>query len=437
MPKQILVVDDDVNLRRMLVLRLHSAGYEVAEAECGEDACSLLGAYTPDMVITDLRMPGMNGHELMHRVHLRLPGTPVIILTAHGEIPDAVHATRSGAAEFLTKPVGNELLDRLAQHFQSCGDEDALASFGIVTRSPAMRQVLRDAGRVARLGSAVLICGSSGTGKELLARGIHQSSSRAGRPLVAINCAAVPSDLLESELFGHRKGAFTGAAHDHPGLMRSADKGTLFLDEIGDMPIALQSKLLRVLQEREVRPVGDVRAVPVDVRVISATHRNLSKCVENGSFREDLYYRLNVVELNLPALCERREDVPLLVSQHLALMFEQGMPRRSFSSSAMDVLISAAWPGNVRQLFNVVEQTAVLSERRVIDEASVLRALGGQESNFRTLDRARHEFTREYLRSTLILAEGNVSRAARLSGRNRTDFYKLMTRYQVDATATD
>ena len=440
MTNRILVVDEDDGLRRLLTLRLQSAGYEVTAADSGESACAVLGEADPHMVITDLRMPGIDGHELMLEIQQRIPDLPVMILTAHGDIPDAVRATRAGAAEFLTKPVGAEFLDRVHHHLQKRMPEDVSGFSGIVTRSPGLRDVLRQARRVAKLDSAVLVNGPSGTGKELLARGIHEASSRAGKPLVTINCAAVPAELLESELFGHRKGAFTGAAYDHPGLFRSAQGGTVFLDEIGDMPHPLQSKLLRVLQEREVRPVGDLRAIPIDVRVISATHRDLPACIAAGTFREDLYYRLNVVQMQLPALADRREDIPLLVEQCLAQLFAAGSPRRHMSAAAMDLLLAAPWPGNVRQLFNVVEHTVALAERRVIDAASVRRTLGSPDTGLGSLDQERNRFMREYLQRILTLAEGNISRAARLAQRNRTDLYKLMNRYGVNyssASAAD
>lgn len=430
---RILVVDDDPNLRRVLTLRLESAGYEVTAAESGEDACARMPQAEPHMVITDLRMPGIDGIALLEAIQQRSPGVPVAILTAHGDIPDAVRATQAGAVDFFTKPVGAELLSCIEKHLKGVADaaSDAPDIDGIVTQSPLLRSVLHDARRVARRDSAVLITGPSGSGKELLAHAIHRASGRGSRPFVAINCAAVPPDLLESELFGHRRGAFTGANYDHPGLFRSAEGGTVFLDEIGDMPERLQAKLLRVLQEREIRPVGELRAVPIDVRVVSATHRDLPTLIAAGDFREDLYYRLNVVQLRIPALADRREDIPLLVAHRLARLAECGAPRRVFSPEAMELLVTAAWPGNVRQLFNVVEQTVALSPGRVISTGLVRRALGDHESALPSLDHAREEFVQNYLRQTLKLAEGNVSRAARIAGRNRTDFYKLMRRYRI------
>jgi len=434
--RPILLVDDDARLLRLLALRLESEGYPVVALSSATEALARLGELRPQFVFTDLRMPEMDGITLLTRIQELSPGLPVAILTAHGDIPDAVRATQAGAVDFLTKPVEREqLLACIQRHLPP--PEQALASSnwaeGIVTRSPAMQALLDDAARVARMDSAVLISGASGSGKELLARAIHRASRRAERPFVAINCTAMSAELLESELFGHRRGAFAGALADHPGLLRAADSGTLFLDEIGDMPMALQVKLLRVLQEREVRPVGDTRTVPVDVRLLSATHSDLEARVAEGCFREDLFYRLNVVRLRLPSLHERREDIPLLVAQRLAQLAAAGAPRRVYSPEAMEVLVAAAWPGNVRQLFNVVEQNVAFAPGRLIGAALVRSSLGERgATTLPPFDEARAEFTRGYLRRLLELAQGNVSRAARLAGRNRTDFYKLLSRHGIE-----
>jgi two-component system response regulator GlrR len=433
--KRILLVDDDAKLARVLALRLESEGYDVVAAASGEEALARLGESRPGFVLADLRMPGMDGIELLARIQERYPGLPVALISAQGDIPDAVRATHAGAVDFLTKPVDRErLLDMVRRHTGDAGgdapSDDSFAS-GLVTRSALMQAVIEDARRVARTDSAVLITGASGTGKEVLARAIHKASHRAAKPFVAINCAAVPADLLESELFGHKKGSFTGANNDHPGLFRAAEGGSVFLDEIGDMPAELQVKLLRVLQERELRPVGETRTVPVDVRVLSATHSDLESRVAAGTFREDLFYRLNVVRLRLPSLDERREDVPLLVAHRLQLLAEAGQPKRVYSPEAMEVLVAAAWPGNVRQLFNVVEQNVALSPGRVISGALVRRSLGETGGGLPSFDEARAEFTRTYLRQVLELAGGNISRAARLAGRNRTDLYKLLHRHGI------
>ena len=437
--ERILVVDDDAKLLRVLTLRLEAEGYAVTAAGSGEEALNKLGENRPQFVLADLRMPQMDGMELLAKIQERCPGLPVAILTAHGDIPDAVRATHAGAVDFLTKPIEREkLIECIHRHVAP--QEGATAtptgdwSAGIVSRSPLMQALIEDAKRLARTESAVLITGASGTGKEVLARAIHRASKRSARPFVAINCTAVPAELLESELFGHKRGSFTGAHTDHPGLFRAAEGGVVFLDEIGDMPQELQAKLLRVLQEREVRPVGETRTIPVDVRVISATHRDLDAGVKAGTFREDLFYRLNVVGLHLPTLDERREDIPLLVAHRLAQLVADGAPRRVYSPEAMETLVSAAWPGNIRQLFNVVEQNVALSPGRVIGAALVRKSLGEQQSSLPSFDEARADFTRNYLRQLLELASGNISRAARLAGRNRTDFYKLLNRYGVDSS---
>jgi two-component system, NtrC family, response regulator GlrR len=327
----ILLVDDDPDLLKLISLRLTSTGYRVRTADSGETALAAIAIARPAVVITDLRMPGIDGMQLFEAIHRRHPALPVIILTAHGTIPDAVNATQRGVFGFLTKPFDSqELLQKVGAALAVSGDdvpgtEGAGSEWraGIVTRSPKMDDLLRQARLVADSDASVLIYGDSGTGKELLARAIHRASPRAEKPFVAVNCGAIPGDLLESELFGHARGAFTGAIQAHKGLFQAADGGTLFLDEIGDMPLPLQVKLLRVLQEGEVRPVGSTQAIPVDVRVISATHRDLDAHRVSGQFREDLYYRLNVVSLHLPPLSERREDIPLLATYILRKLAER------------------------------------------------------------------------------------------------------------------
>jgi two-component system response regulator GlrR len=295
-----------------------------------------------------------------------------------------------------------------------------------------MKERLRQAAMVAVTDTRVLITGETGTGTELVARAIHRASPRADHSFVAINCSALPEDLLESELFGHVKGAFTGADRDNAGLFRTAEGGTLLLDEIGDMPLALQTKLLRVLQERQVRPVGSTEVVKVDVRVLSATHRDLAAAMKSGEFREDLYYRLNVVGLQLPRLAERREDIPLLVSTELARQAsEMGEPTKSYAPEAMDLLVAAEWPGNVRQLMNVVRQNAALCPGPVIGTALVEQALGEDPGRLRPFKEARDDFARDYLLQILRATGGNVSKAAQLAQRNRTDFYKLLARHRI------
>src|SRR5690554_1078997 len=316
---RILLVDDDTALLRLLEMRLQASGYDISCAESGEQALDQIRLHSFDLVLTDLRMDGMDGLTLFSCIQQEQPDLPVIIITAHGSIPEAVEATQKGVFGFLSKPIDKDhLLDtvRAALH-SSQRQRDQSWRAGIISHSARMEQVLDQAQRVAASDVSVLITGPSGSGKELVARAIHRASSRADKPFIALNCGALPEQLLESELFGHAKGAFTGAVNQHDGLFRAAQGGTLFLDEIGDMPLALQVKLLRVLQDRTVRPVGSTQSMPVDVRIISATHHDLEAAMLSQEFREDLYYRLNVVNLELPPLRERPEDIPLLARHFL------------------------------------------------------------------------------------------------------------------------
>jgi len=297
-----------------------------------------------------------------------------------------------------------------------------------------MKIVLEQAYRVAQRDVSVLISGASGAGKELLANAIHQASPRRDKPFVPINCGALPENLLESELFGHAKGAFTGAFNEHKGLFQLADGGTLFLDEIGDMPTTLQVKLLRALQEQTIRPVGSTSQIKVDVRIISATHRNLSKEMEAGNFREDLYYRLNVVNLNLPSLQERSEDIPVLARYLLKKSADKhGVNVTSFADEAMQKMVASAWPGNVRQLVNVIEQCVALTQTPVITSHLVEQALSATQKTWPTLTEAKVAFEQDYLIKLLKMTDGNVTRAAELAGRNRTDIHKLLKKYTLDA----
>ncbi|MDP8825230.1 two-component system response regulator GlrR [Serratia marcescens] len=436
-PANLLLVDDDPSLLKLLGMRLTSEGFHVTTAESGQEALRLLAREQIDLVISDLRMDEMDGLALFAEIQKHQPGMPVIILTAHGSIPDAVAATQQGVFSFLTKPVDRDALykaidEALALSASPAGD-DAWRE-DIVTRSPLMLRLLEQVKMVAQSDVSVLINGQSGTGKEVVAQAIHAASPRASKAFIAINCGALPEQLLESELFGHAKGAFTGAVSSREGLFQAAAGGTLFLDEIGDMPLSLQVKLLRVLQERKVRPLGSNRDLDIDVRIISATHRDLQKAMAKNEFREDLYYRLNVVNLKIPALNERAEDIPLLANHLLREAAQRHKPFvRSFSTDAMKRLMTASWPGNVRQLVNVIEQCVALTSAPVISEALVEQALEGENTALPTFAEARNQFELHYLRKLLQITKGNVTQAARMAGRNRTEFYKLLSRHELDA----
>jgi len=446
---RILIVDDDAALLRLLALRLNAEGHDVVEAASGEAALARLDHELPELLITDLRMGGMDGLQLFEAVHRRHPLLPVLMLTAHGTIADAVKALQRGVFGYIAKPF--EARDLMAEVGRALTASQALGANmpidggdgsgeawreAILTRSPDMRQLLAEARMVAQTDASVVIQGDSGTGKELLARAIHAASPRSRENFVAVNCGAIPENLVESELFGHVKGAFTGAVRDRPGLLVEAQRGTVFLDEIAELPLAAQVKLLRVLQEREVRAVGGERTVKLDVRVICASHRKLEEEVAAGRFREDLFYRLNVVALHLPALAQRREDVPLLAGHFCAALAQRyGKPVTGFAPGALELLVAAQWPGNVRQLQNAVEKCVVLATGPLIDSGLARRALSHEAAGMMPFDEARRQFERDYLTQLLKLTEGNVSQAARMARRNRTDFYALLGRHQLEPAA--
>ena len=447
---RILIVDDDASLLRLLSLRLRSEGHEPLEASSGEAALACLDQDLPQLLITDLRMGGMDGLQLFEAVHRRHPLLPVLMLTAHGTIPDAVRALQRGVFGYLAKPF--EARDLMAEVERALAASQALGANipieatdaesgeawreAILTRSPRMQQLLAEARMVAQSDASVLIHGDSGTGKELLARAIHAASARSRQNFVAVNCGAIPDNLVESELFGHVKGAFTGAVRERPGLFVEAQRGTIFLDEIAELPLSMQVKLLRVLQERELRPVGAERSVKLDVRVIAASHRKLDDEVAAGRFREDLFYRLNVVGLALPPLAQRREDIPLLAQYFMATLAQRyGKVVTGFAAGAIELLAAASWPGNVRQLQNAVEKCVVLATSPLLDTALVQRALSNRAGDMLPFDEARRQFERDYLTQLLKLTAGNVSQAARLAQRNRTDFYTLLGRHQLDPSA--
>ncbi len=440
--KTILIVDDDHDILKLLSMRLEASGYNVVAVDGAEKAIIQVALCKPVVVVTDLRMGEMDGMALFHSLQKINSALPVIIMTAHGTIPEAVEATKQGVFSFITKPFDSKQLlihiEKAALINSAPPTDDAPLGDNswrkeIITCSNAMEDVLGQALLLAKSDTSVFIHGDSGTGKELLAKAIHTASDRKDHQFVAVNCAAIPENLLESELFGHAKGSFTGAASSYEGLFQAANKGTIFLDEIGDMPLSLQVKLLRVLQERQVRPVGSTKSIPIDVRIISATHCDIDKEMTLGNFREDLYYRLNVAALGIPSLIDRRQDIPLLANHFLKEFSQSGKKKvKSFASDAMELLMTAQWPGNVRQLRNVVEQSFALSTTPVVPARLVLKALRGKSGEIMPLTEAKKRFERDYLLKLLQLTSGNVTQAARLANRNRTEFYKLLHRHHLE-----
>jgi two-component system NtrC family response regulator len=366
----ILLVDDDRSLLRVTEFQLQEAGYRVITAGNGPDGLKQLSAQKFDLLITDLNMPGMDGIALVQSARRQWPNLPIIVITAYGSVDNAIRATQSGINDYLTKPFSIEALrfviDR-NMHLQKLRDEnqqlkkelyDRYAPENIIGQSSMIKNLLEIVDKAAASGATVLITGESGSGKELIARALHQKSARKNQPFIAINCAAIPENLMESELFGHLRGAFTGAIRDYAGKFELADGGTIFLDEIGDLPVEMQAKLLRVLQEHEIQRVGDARLRRIDVRVLAATNRNLQEILKQGRFREDLYYRLNVLPLHIPPLRQRREDIPILLHHFIRKM--EPSRRITLSEKAMEALVNYDWPGNVRELENVVERMAIL-----------------------------------------------------------------------------
>jgi two-component system response regulator GlrR len=437
----ILLVDDDSGMMDLLSMRLQSAGYRTLCADNGIAALALMEERLPELVMTDLRMEEMDGLALFEDIHRRWPSLPVVVLTAHGSIPEAVKATQKGVYAFLTKPVDKEELlntiERALKSLPQGGSTEEPVIGPVVTRSAKMFNILEQTRLLAQSDVNVLLTGESGTGKELIARELHHISHRAQRPFVPVNCSAIPADMLESELFGHVKGAFTGAIRDHQGLFAAANGGILFLDEIGDMPLPLQAKLLRVLQDKTIRPVGGTENIAIDVRVVSATHKDLLRAIQQGEFREDLFYRLNVVNITLPSLRQRREDILLLANHFLEKIAGRNQSaRKQLSPQAIGQLLEYDWPGNVRQLENVMEQCAALSRSTVISETLVSNAIPGSlNSSMRPLSEAKRDFEREYIATLLKSTDGNMRLAAKLAGRNRSDFYKIVSRHKLDVTA--
>jgi DNA-binding NtrC family response regulator len=450
----ILLIDDDDSLRRVMEFSLTEAGYKVQAAGNGEEGLRLLEKDSFDAVVTDITMPGIGGMEVLARVRERDEGLPVVVITAYGTIESAVEAMKKGAFDYITKPFNRDelrlTLDR-ALRMRRLEKEnvelraevtDRYRFESIIGVSEKIRDVLVMAGRVAPSGASVLITGESGTGKELLARGIHYNSSRAAGPFVAVNCAAIPENLIESELFGHVKGAFTGAIRDREGKFELADGGTLFLDEIGELRVDLQAKILRALQERQVDRVGGSHPLSVDVRVIAATNKDIERAVRAGSFREDLYYRLSVIRLHMPPLRERRDDIPLLVN-HFLKKFNAGS-NISVDTGALSLIKAYGWPGNVRELENVIEHASVLRRTDVVSIADLPDKLkkGKADVENIVLNLPDEGISLEELEKNLIIKalekhKGNQTRAAEYLGITRPTLIYRMEKYAIRQMTQD
>jgi len=441
--EKILIVDDDVNLLELLKTRLESANYSVIAASDETIALKEFEQQTFDLSIIDLQLVQQDGISLMEEFHKINPDMPAIILTAYGSIESAVEAMRRGAYTYLTKPFDpRELLFQIENALETrrlTGEIKILKGLleerynfkQIIANSEKMQRVLEQIYHVAETDSTIFIAGESGTGKELIAKTIHLASYRKEKPFVAINCAAIPETLLESELFGHAKGAFTGAIRSVKGLLSQANEGTIFLDEIGDTPLSIQVKLLRFLQERQFYPVGSQSPVEVDVRVIVATNRNLEEMIQKGQFREDLFYRIYVIPIHLPPLRERKEDIPLLV-EHFLNKFNRQMKKevKGLTPGAMQKLIFYHWPGNVRELENVIEHTMAMTKHGFITE-DLIFFLSRSTETLKPLKESRSDFEKDYLRSLLEFTKGNVSQASKLAGKYRADFYNLLKKYDI------
>jgi len=456
---KILVVDDDPNLIQLVKMRLESAGYDVTAAVREEDAIGAVKSQPVDLCVLDLMLANRDGISLMEEVHAITPDIPAIILTAHGTIESAVQAMRKGAYSYLTKPFeAQDLLlqiERALEHRRLNSEikrlkgllEEKYDFANIIARSARMRSVLDVVSRIAKLDSTVYIHGESGTGKELIAKAIHLASDRKEHGFVALNCAALPETLLESELFGHEKGAFTGAVKSTKGLFTQAHGGTLFLDEIGDMPLSTQSKLLRVLQERQFYPVGSEVPMEVDVRVIIATNKDLAEQVKKGLFRDDLFYRIHVIPIYLPPLRERKEDIVPLV-EHFLKKCSQQMKKEveGITPEALRKIMLYDWPGNVRELENAIEYGVAMTQKDVITDDYILQTKPGllegdkgqpqdkpanSAESLKPLKDARDAFERDYLIQVLSMTEGNVSQAAKLAGKYRADLYDLLKKHDL------
>jgi two-component system response regulator GlrR len=440
--EKILVVDDDINILKVIKLRLEAEGYQVTTAGKAQTALKLVNEAVFDFALVDLKLNGVNGIELMETLHQRNPEMPVIILTAYGTIKSAVEAMRKGAYSYLTKPFNyDELLlqtkkclekTKLSKEVKSLRKmvKDRYGFDNIIGRSGKMEKVLEQVAKAADSDSTIYIEGESGTGKELIAKTLHLASSRADKQFVAINCAAIPEMLFESELFGYEKGAFTGAIQNKEGLFSQAQGGTFFLDEISEMPLPMQVKLLRVMQEKEFFPVGGRKTIKMDIRFIASSNKNLKDEMTKGNFREDLFYRIHVIEIQLPPLRERQGDIPVLSHYFLdKLSKDMNKNITGFSTTALQKLMLHTWPGNVRELQNTIESAITMANEDIISDDLILPTLSSEVNDLKPLKDAKENFEKNYLLQLIELTEGNMAQAARLAGKYRADLYELLKKY--------
>ena len=445
--EKILVVDDDRNILKVIRMRLVSGGYYVTPVTGAEAALKLAEKEPFDLALIDLKLNGQDGIQLMENIHHKNPHIPVIILTAHGTIKSAVHAMKKGAYSYLTKPFdGHELL----QQINNCLEKNRLSkevkrlrelveqTYGfdkIIGNSDKIKRVLAQVAQAAATDSNVYIEGESGTGKELIAKSLHVASNRKDGPFIAVNCSAIPENLMESEMFGYEKGAFTGADRSKKGLFVQADFGTFFLDEISEMHSSMQVKMLRALEEKEFYPVGGRQTVKVDCRIIAASNKNLEQEIEKGNFREDLFYRIHVIPIKLPPLSERKEDIPILSRYFLQkISREMGKEIEEFSTDAMQKLISYPWPGNIRELENTIECAVAMTKRNIITEDLILQTQNISPEGLKSFKYAKEHFEKNYLIQLFELTRGNVSKAANLAGKYRADIYELIKKYNLKLT---
>ncbi len=445
---QILIVDDDASMQRMLRHRLEREGYRVATASDGEEGINAIRQDAFSLVITDMRMPRLQGEELVKAVSNFNPEIPVIVMTAYGEVGEAVRLMQDGIYHYVTKPFDvedlvhrvNKAVERHRTHSEVKQVRNKIQSRRksdyIVGGSPKVEELLTQISIVAQNDVPVIIYGESGTGKELVARAIHYTGRRADKPFIVENCGAIPENLIENELFGHVKGAYTDARTDQKGLFEEAHLGTLFLDEVGELPLSLQVKFLRVLQDGEFKRIGSTRSIKVDVRVIAATNKDLIQAIAEKTFREDLFYRLNVIPMHIPPLRERKEDIPLLINHFLAeFNKELGKNVEGFSPAAIQKMMTYQWPGNVRELKNKVKQAMVLTRNNVIGAEDLFFHVPVASNKFQSFREAKREFEKEYISQVLRISQGNISQAARLAKKDRKDFYDVMKKYNIQPDA--